>query len=308
MLLDMKAQMYICTLAETGNYQEAAKKLYISQPNLSVFIKKLEEAMGVRFFIRTQKRVEPTYAGQMVVDACRKMLGIEYELEHSLSLYKRGIKSTIHMGTYLRLTPFFLPRVITKFYKKYPGIEIAVKEEDLSRLLIGLQNGELDLIVCNQTHVFKQFDYVPIKKDHLLVAVPPNNKNISHIKRMDGYSYPYLELRDLKEATFILQNPDQTIRSFTDQAFLYCNMTPQKTFYITNIETAVQLASEGLGVAFCMESYVENIRTCKPVNFYMVGDLETYSQLNIVYKKGRIETDYFYELLQLIKEELIKNV
>ena len=85
-------------------------------------------------------------------------------------------------------------------------------------------------------------------------------------------------------------------------------MTPQKIIHISNIETAVQLASEGLGIAFCMESYVENIRTLKPVNFYMVGDLDTYSELNIVYKKGRLETDYFYELIQLIKQELLKNI
>ena len=57
-----------------------------------------------------------------------------------------------------------------------------------------------------------------------------------------------------------------------------------------------------------MESYVENIRTLKPINFYMVGDLDTYSELNIVYKKGRLETDYFYELIQLIKQELLKNI
>ena len=308
MLLDMKAQMYICTLAETGNYQEAAKKLYISQPNLSVFIKKLEETMGLQFFIRTQKKVELTYAGEILVNACRKMLNTELELEEALSLYKRGIKGTIRMGTYLRLTPFFLPRVMAKFYKSHPEIEIAVQEEDLNHLLIGLQNGALDLIVCNQSQVFKQFDYIPIKKDHLLVAVPPNHRKVTHVEKMDGFNYPYLDLRDLQGETFILQNAAQVIRSFTDQAFLYCDMTPQKIIHISNIETAVQLASEGLGIAFCMESYVENIRTLKPINFYMVGDLDTYSELNIVYKKGRLETDYFYELIQLIKQELLKNI
>ena len=84
-MLDLKTPLFICTLAETENFQEASKRLFISQPTLSIAIKKIEEQIGEQLFIRTGKYVKPTYIGTIVIEKCRNILKEEENLKQELS-------------------------------------------------------------------------------------------------------------------------------------------------------------------------------------------------------------------------------
>lgn len=306
MLLDLRMQKYICTLAETGNFREAAKKLYISQPNLSILIKKLEDTMGVQFFVRNQKHVELTKAGELLVAACKRMLEEEAGLEENLMQYKMGIQGNINVGSFLRLTPLFLPRVLPAFYALHPQVQVNVTESNLKNLMIGLQNNVLDLLVCSQPRRYSQYEYISLKKDYLMAALSPGNKAISHAKFLEGYAYPYLDMAYLAHDKFILQTKEQSIRGFVERALEDAGIRPEKNFVISNIETGVQLASENFGAAFCMESYIPTIHTTKPVSYFLTGNLENYAHICIVYKKERLKAPYVKEFIELVQEQMTK--
>ena len=133
-MLDLKTPLYICTLAETENFQEASKRLFISQPTLSIAIKKIEEQIGEQLFIRTGKYVKPTYIGTIVIEKCRNILKEEENLKQELSKYHRGITGGFRIGTFLRLSPFIMPPVISDFMKKYPQIELQLSEMTVEQL------------------------------------------------------------------------------------------------------------------------------------------------------------------------------
>lgn len=264
-MLDLKTPLYICTLAETENFQEASKRLFISQPTLSIAIKKIEEQIGEQLFIRTGKYVKPTYIGTIVIEKCRNILKEEENLKQELSKYHRGITGGFRIGTFLRLSPFIMPPVISDFMKKYPQIELQLSEMTVEQLFHSLDNRELDLVICTQSKPLKQFEYIPLIKDHILAVLPQSHPAIAYAKQIPGYNYPYLDLNMLKNELFILQRPEQMIRKLAEATFKYVGIQPQNSIIISNIETAAQLSAKGNGISFCMESYVKTIRTNKPV-------------------------------------------
>jgi DNA-binding transcriptional LysR family regulator len=301
MLLDLKTQKSLCVLADTGNYQQAAKKLFTSQPNLSIQIKKLEDNLGVQLFYRSDKHVLPTYCGQLVIAKCREMLKLDATLEQELNQYQRGITGMLRVGCYLRISPAILPRTLGLFLKKYPQIDVRINENHLQELKQDLKSGRLDLIICNQKFLEPQFDYVQLKKDHLLLCLSPGDPAIGKAAHLPEYDFPYLSLKELQDYRFIVQLPDQIIRTYTDDAFNFEKLHPRNMFTTSNIETAVQMAGEGIGAAFCMESYVRNIHTDKPVNYFLVGDVNNYAYFCICYLKNREHPPYFFDFINMVQ-------
>ena len=304
MIMDVKVQQYICALADTGSYHQAAKLTFTSQPNLSIQIKKLEEALGLQLFYRKGKQVVPTYCGQLVIDSCRQMLELDKGLEQRLSLCKRNITGLLRIGTFLRLSPFLLPTLVASFLKKYPQIDVQITTGHLTELMQSLESGRLDIVLCNQMTLDPRFKYVQLKKDHLLLAVSPSNPAVEQSKHLKNFNYPYLKLDTLKEQRFILQENNQMIRQYTNAAFQYSNFQPLNTLVVTNIETAVQMASEGIGAAFAMESYINTIRTNKPINYFLTGDTNRYAYFCGCYAKERTLSEFFLYFISLMQHSL----
>ncbi|MDT3843534.1 MAG: LysR family transcriptional regulator [Bacillota bacterium] len=302
MFLDMKTHLYVCTLAETGNFQEAAKRLFISQPNLSMYIKKLENDTGTKLFLRTQHGVTLTQEGKILVSACKEMMSIEHRMEQDISLSKRGKKGKIRIGAFLSLYPFYIPRLIASFHEICPEIELEISDGHLAELDAKLRNDQLDLIICSRFNQKSEFETIPIRKNHLLVVVPATSHSLGEIKTIPGMPFPYLDLETLKHTTFILQERYQQIRQLEDLAFRYHHLEPEHTYTMSSIEAAVQLSSYGFGTSFVMESYVKAIRTEQPVYYFLTGDTDRYGELCINYQKDRIYGEHFDQLLNLIRE------
>ena len=89
---------------------------------------------------------------------------------------------------------------------------------------------------------------------------------------LEGCHYPYLDLGQLEHEDFYLMEPGRTIRGETDAALKYAGVHPRKTHLITNIELGCQMAAEGLGIAFTMESYLQDRSYPRPVQYFRVGD------------------------------------
>ncbi|WP_312429973.1 LysR family transcriptional regulator [Lacrimispora sp.] len=304
MLMNLKAQEYVCTLADSGTYSRASELLYISQPTLSMYIKNLEKSLGTPLFTKESKKMVPTFIGEKYLEASRKMLESEKEFEKILQSYQSGHSGFLRIGTYLRLSPLLLPPTMVAFIKKYPLVEIKITEDIFTILTGKLKSGELDLILCNHSSNLDDFSSIHIMDDHLLMALQPNHPAVENAKHLPGLPYPWLDLKYLKDDRFIIQNDDQMIRKFTDRALTFSQVIPKQVLKISNIETAVQMASEGIGPAFCMESYLKTFRTFKPVNYFLVGDVNVFANLSICYRKEFELNDFMEYFVEQITYQL----
>lgn len=144
--MDLSQVRYFLTVLETGNFTKAAEQLSVSQPSLSLGIKRLERELGVVLFERDSRRVRPTVAGQSFAVQARLMLGnyeaALYELrrvQQQIPL-RLGVLATVDFG---RLT-----LAIARFRDRYPGVLLDVREAESGRQLWDrMGDGEIDVAV-----------------------------------------------------------------------------------------------------------------------------------------------------------------
>lgn len=299
--MNLRELEYLTAIAKHGTISRAAEALYISQPTLSIFLRKLEERVGTPLFERIGKGLVPTYAGTLYLNFAQEVLYREQQLQNELSAAIAAHRGRIRVGMHKKRTLYLVPAVLMEFKKQYPSIEVSIVEThslDMERLLL---SGELDLAICNRYFSSDRIQTINIYEDRLLCVTRQGHPAAVHAVPCPGQPYPYLDLNYLADETFILQQPEQSTRVFTDYALAYANIKPQKRLVIENMDTASQLAAEGYGIAFTAKSYANFFSYHKPVDYYMVGDLNTY--FNIFIARNTISdlpaySEYFIELIK----------
>ncbi len=307
MVLNLRQLQYLCTLAETGSYHTAARKLYITQPTLSIAVKKLEERLHQPLFIRQSKQVVPTEAGELVLASAREMLALDRELEGRLQALQENRKDRLRIGTYLIFSALLMPTLMTQFHKSHPQVELRLQHRHYQELIQDLARNQFDLILCFQDAPNPDFVCRRLRQEGFLVVLPADHPLCQKARPLPDSRFPYLPGELLKEETFLLQSHSQQIRLQEDKLLADLGKIP-RTREIENIETAVHLAAGGMGIAFCMESYTQAFHTSKPVRYFRTGDPARYPWLTICYKKEKAKSKNllaFVDLIQKTVEEIL---
>ncbi len=300
--MDLREQEYVTVLAKHGNITKAAEELYVSQPTLSIFIKRLEERMGIKLFQYIGKKMIPTPAGELYVKKAKELLIIQDQFFGELTDLVAGYTGRIRIGIHLRRSSFFIPKLLVEFEKKYPNIEVIFIETKSEIMEAKLLDGELDIIFTNKVAAIDKLNIISVYKDKLLLAISPNNPACQYSVKLKDHEYPWLDLNYVKNNRFIMQNPIQATRAFTNKALAYSKVNPEKVFIIQNMEAASQLAAEEYGVAFTMASYARFFFYPKPLNFFEVGSPDFFVDICIAYRKNFYLTAYAKDFISLIKK------
>ena len=301
--MDLREQEYVVAMARHGSVSKAAQELFVSQPTLSIFLNRLEERLGIRLFERIGKRLVPTYAGELYIKSAREMLVLQNQFQGALGDLIKGYTGRLRLGLHLRRSSFLLPRVLTEFSRLHPNVEVVLKE-DISKVIEEeLLDGELDLILTNRFFSREKLEIQTVYNDYLILVVPADHPVCGKGIRLPGHAYPWLDLKLVAGERFILQNPAQSVRTFTDAALAYAGVKPERTFMIENMETAAQMAAEGFGVAFNYESYIRHYQYPKPIRIFEVGFSNFSIPISMAYRKGGYLPAFAADLIELVKEE-----
>ena len=152
-----------------------------------------------------------------------------------------------------------------------------------------LERYELDLVLMNSASVRKDMEYQVLFEEELLIAVPqihPLNEKAVYV---EGSRYRNLDLNWLEGENLILQNPNQSIRADVDAALKDAGVHPGKIQVIRNIETAIQMTAEGLGISFNRESYAGNMKYRKAVFDQFIGN--GWEAVNIIHPDAVISPE-----------------
>lgn len=138
---------YLVALARERHFGRAAEKCHVSQPTLSVAIKKVEEELGVILFERSATEVKITETGQRVVDQAEKVLLEAAQIKEIAALGKDPLAGPLRLGVIYTIGPYLLPRLIPKVHALAPRMPLIIQENYTSRLADALKRGELDVII-----------------------------------------------------------------------------------------------------------------------------------------------------------------
>lgn len=259
--MNQRELIYIKTVADEKSISQAAKKLYIAQPSLSQFIKRIEENLGTSLFNRTPNGLTLTYAGEKYYHMALQVLKLYENFEMELSSVNNMQAGRIHLGITSHLGTVVLPKILPGFMERYPSIEISVTEDTSDRLEALLAAGQVDFIIAHapMEPAAPLLEYQFLSRDYFLIVAGGN----SHLHGMakqpksgNEAPYPVLDIRCLAGETFIMLPPSQRIRQVSDSLLRQAGITqPDIKLTVKNFSTAQLLAASGAGVTFIPRQY-----------------------------------------------------
>lgn len=138
---------YIVTLAQEQHFGRAAERCFVSQPTLSIAVKKLEDELGVALFERTKSRVQPTPLGEQIVAQANLVLEQTSTIKDMANAGKDQLSSPLAVGAIFTIGPYLLPKFIPHLQQLANKMPLYVEEGYTHNLRKKLRNGELDVII-----------------------------------------------------------------------------------------------------------------------------------------------------------------
>ncbi|WP_019601408.1 hydrogen peroxide-inducible genes activator [Teredinibacter turnerae] len=166
---------YIVTLAQEQHFGRAADRCHVSQPTLSIAVKKLEEELNVSIFERSKTRVSPTPLGDTIIQQAQKVLEEAAAIKDIASSGKNQLTSPFHIGAIFTIGPYLFPRLIPELQRQAPQMPLYVEESYTATLRRRIRHGDLDAIVIALP--FTEADVVtqPLYEEPFVVLMGKNH-------------------------------------------------------------------------------------------------------------------------------------
>ncbi|QTF92842.1 LysR substrate-binding domain-containing protein [Halomonas sp. BM-2019] len=159
---------YIVTLAQERHFGRAAERCFVSQPTLSVAVKKLEEELGVALFERSKSTVQVTPLGEKIVEQAQRVLEQTSVIRELANAGKDQLASPLRLGAIYTIGPYLFPHLVPELRRQAPQMPLYIEEGFTGNLRRKLRSGELDAIIVALpfTETYEEAFEVLIPADH----------------------------------------------------------------------------------------------------------------------------------------------
>lgn len=237
---------YIVAVARERHFGRAAEACFVSQPTLSVAIKKLEDELEVQLFERGNVEVSVTPVGERIVEQAQRVLEESATIREIAKEGKDPRHGPLRLGVIHTIGPYLLPRLVPAMLKAVPGMPLLLQEGLTAKLLEALKLGEIDVAVVAEPMPVPGVMSWPVYDEPFVVVVP--TKHPWAVR-------PSVDSTELKDETMLLLGAGHCFR---DQVLKVCpelsrySQTStagiQKTFEGSSLETIRHMVASGIGI------------------------------------------------------------
>ena len=235
--MNLRDLKYIVKVAETASFARAAKACNVSQPALSMQVKKLEDELGALIFERGQKKFYITPIGQEIITKAKELLRTSDEITELARSAKDPLAGNITIGAFPTLAPYFFPKILPALSKNLPHLKIFMVEEKTELLIKKLERGEIDAAFIAIPSENKNLEHIEILQDEFLAALPSKHPltNKNKITRTEF----------AKEKLLLLED-GHCLRA---QALEFCEIIGNQLhdFRATSMETLLGMVAQNMG-------------------------------------------------------------
>ncbi|MCX7630924.1 MAG: LysR substrate-binding domain-containing protein [Geminicoccaceae bacterium] len=231
---------YLVAVAETGQFGEAARRCHVSQPTLSMQLKKLEERFGAALFERGPRGAVPTPLGERVIAQAKIVLREVARLEELARGDGDPFAGPLRLGVIPTSGPYLLPLVLPGLKQAYPRLRLVLREATTARLLVQLAQGELDAAILSPPFDGRGLASAPIGREAIVVALPPGHPLAARAR---------LEPRELAGEPLILLEDGHCFRDQALRLSERLGLSPHAEVRASSIESLRQMVSAGTGPA-----------------------------------------------------------
>lgn len=262
--------LYLSTILEKGSFTEAAKTLFIAQPSLSQYVKRIEQEVGTELFIRNSTPLQLTEAGKIYMDAEKTILNIKSQVDNQILEILEMKRGQITIGSSHYRSMFLLTKAIPEFKAKYPQIEIKLEEGGTEYLEDCAVNGTTDFSIVLLPLKHAELTYDILFEEEILIAMSPVHPLAQHIDLSIPQQppYPVLDFSLLQNESFIIMKKGQNLRRSFFELCQISNIQPPIVMQTDDMPTAQSLAATGIGVTIVPDQLVKsNLYTVAPFYF-----------------------------------------
>ncbi len=185
------------SIARNGSITAAAAELHLTQPTLSIQLKKLTAVVGMPLFDQIGKRIHLTEVGRELLETCHSVFETLSAFEMTVSNMK-GVKEGNLRLSGVTTAEYFAPRILGAFCKRYPGINVTLEVTNRRRVLERLEQNLDDLYIVGQAPTEPHIHRMPFLANPLVVLAPPGH-------RLAGRKN--IPIQELARENFIMREP-----------------------------------------------------------------------------------------------------
>lgn len=270
-----KELLYFKTIADEKSISQAARKLFIAQPSLSQYVKRIEDSLGIHLFNRTSTGLSLTYAGERYYLMATQVLKMYENFEFEISDINNLRAGRINVGITRHLGSCLLPKILPRFRAICPNIEISISEVTSSLQEEQLLAGKLDFSLMHAPPLENRnraVNYELLNSDPYLIALPMDSplKEKAEPPRC-GDLFPTLDLMELKDETFVMICKGQRIRQISDYILRGAGIVnPKILLEVSNLDTVQRCVAAGLGVTLLPLQYMPLSNIAIPPEYYAI--------------------------------------
>ncbi len=237
--MNIQSIKYLVALAKYSHFGKAAKMCFVSQPTLSMQIKKLEDRLGVQLLERTNKSVRLTEIGAQMAERGKNILREMEAMREEAQAAKDPYSGQIKLGIIPTVAPYLLPLAFPKLMHIFPKLSYFLVEGQTHFLLEELNQGKIDAAILA----------LPITDTHLNTAAFFTEEFLLAAPHEHAWSRrKTLKLTELGDQNLLLLNEGHCLR---DQALAVCEQisaNEMKDFRATSLETLRHMVAAGIGI------------------------------------------------------------
>lgn len=302
---------YVYEVYRHRSFSGAAKALYISQPSLSLMVKKAETRIGSPIFDRSTSPVGLTEVGLAYIRAVRQVMQEEEEFANFLDAAKHCLTGTLSLGSTSLFMSGLLPPMISAFSGRYPGVEMRLHEGHTERLKNELQEGALDMVADNGAFSPAIFSSRVLCEERVILAVPAAlslNRGLLKYRMTasqigEGKAAPPVPLSAFSEEQFVFLKEGNDTHIRADKLCQEAGFRPRIRLKLDQQTTAYNLAANGLGVAFVSDTLVRSAPPDDRLYFYRLEGEAALRSVRIFYKRSRHLTSPMRAFLDMLPEK-----
>ena len=289
---------FIVAVAKEKNFRRAADKCFVSQPALSLAIKKLEDELNVTLFERSRTEVKITPLGKKIVDQAIVVLDEAAKIKDMSNLGQEQLKSPLKIGLIYSVAPYLLPLIIPILRNKTPDMPLDVEENITKNLEQSLKSGMIEAAIIALPFNIPGIECIPLYDEEFNVVVPSNHP---WVKKKE------ISANDLSNQKVLLLSNEHC---FSKQVVDACPELSKKSEVLqgNSLETIRNMVASNLGISVLPKTatainynnpLVKVIPFQKPIPFRRVA---------IAYRKSTVRMEAIENFVIALKEIKTNNI
>ena len=273
-------------ILETGSIAAASRRLFLSQPALSQYVKRLETEYEIEIFDRSQIPWQLTQEGEKLLESQRQIARIDRECRQFFADRRRLKIGEIRIGSTAYRTATILNPVLSAFKTQYPDVMVKIEEGTTEQIADLAVKGAVDCAFVITEMAPPALETCPVYSETVLVGLPARHPYVKAHPTRDKAPFPEIDFRALDATPFIIMHRGQIFHDYYERLCEKFHVNLPVALETLSILTVPALVATGEGGALIPSTIADDC-LAKNVPLYSLGGSLPENQVSLAWKRGR---------------------